>query len=113
LDFQDRVSLSSSDCPGTHSIDQAGVELTEIHLPLSSGAGIKGVCHPTQPEVSIFNFKTSVRTHFCNFSNLRVSLNFVIQKVLVVLAKLNISKRVKSQLLSVTLQGIQQFKYVK
>ena len=21
-------------CPGTHSVDQAGLELTEIHLPL-------------------------------------------------------------------------------
>jgi hypothetical protein len=27
LSFQDRVSLCSSGCPGTHSIDQAGLEL--------------------------------------------------------------------------------------
>jgi hypothetical protein len=33
LVFQDRVSLCSPDCPGTHFIDQAGLEL-EIHLPL-------------------------------------------------------------------------------
>jgi hypothetical protein len=32
--FQDWVSLCSFGCPGTHSIDQAGFELTEIHLPL-------------------------------------------------------------------------------
>jgi hypothetical protein len=32
--FQDRVSLCSPGCPGTHSVDQAGLELTEIHLPL-------------------------------------------------------------------------------
>jgi hypothetical protein len=27
LVFQDRVSLYSSGCPGTHSVDQAGLEL--------------------------------------------------------------------------------------
>ena len=32
--FWDRVSLCSPDCPRTHSIDQAGFELIEIHLPL-------------------------------------------------------------------------------
>ena len=31
--FQDRVSLcNSSGCPGTHSVDQAGLQLTEINL---------------------------------------------------------------------------------
>ena len=34
LFFQDRVSLCSPGCPGTRSVDQAGLELTEIHLPL-------------------------------------------------------------------------------
>ena len=29
----DRVSLCSPGCPGTHSVDQAGLELTEICLP--------------------------------------------------------------------------------
>lgn len=38
--FQDRVSLYSSVCPGTCSIDQAGLEL--IDLPAS---GIKGMQH--------------------------------------------------------------------
>ena len=33
----DRVSLCSPGCPGTHSINQAGLELTEIHLPLPPG----------------------------------------------------------------------------
>ena len=33
--FRGRVSLcNSSGCPGTHLVDQAGLELTEIHLPL-------------------------------------------------------------------------------
>ena len=33
--FRDRVSLYCfGACPGTHSVDQAGLKLTEIHLPL-------------------------------------------------------------------------------
>ena len=39
--FQDRVSLYSPGCPGTHFVDQAGLELRN---PLAS-AGIKGMCH--------------------------------------------------------------------
>jgi hypothetical protein len=31
--FRDRVSLCSPGCPGTHFVDQAGLEL-KIHLPL-------------------------------------------------------------------------------
>jgi hypothetical protein len=32
--FQDGVSLCSPGCPGTHSVDQAGLKFTEICLPL-------------------------------------------------------------------------------
>ena len=32
--FLDRVSLCHPGCPGTHSVDQAGLYLTEICLPL-------------------------------------------------------------------------------
>jgi hypothetical protein len=32
--FQDRLSLCSPGCPGTHSVNQAGLELAETHLPL-------------------------------------------------------------------------------
>jgi hypothetical protein len=35
--FRDRVSLCSSGCPGTHSVDQAGLELRN-----PPSAGIKG-----------------------------------------------------------------------
>jgi hypothetical protein len=35
--FRDRVSLYSPGSPGTHFVDQAGLELPS--------AGIKGVCH--------------------------------------------------------------------
>jgi hypothetical protein len=34
--FQDRVLLCSPGCPGTCSVDQDGLELTEICLPLPS-----------------------------------------------------------------------------
>jgi hypothetical protein len=45
LVFQDRVSLCSPGCPGTQSVDQVGLKLIELHLPLPPSAGIKGVCH--------------------------------------------------------------------
>lgn len=32
--FWDRISLCHSDCPTTHAVYLAGIELTEIHLPL-------------------------------------------------------------------------------
>jgi hypothetical protein len=44
LVFRDRVSLCSPGCPGTHSVDQAGLELRSACLYLPS-AGIKGVRH--------------------------------------------------------------------
>jgi hypothetical protein len=34
LFIRDRASLCSLGCPGTYSVDQAGLELTEICLPL-------------------------------------------------------------------------------
>jgi hypothetical protein len=37
LFFQDRVSLCSPGCPGTHSVDQAGLELR--NLPASASQG--------------------------------------------------------------------------
>jgi hypothetical protein len=41
--FQDRVCLCSPGCPGTHSVDQAGLELRAcLCLPI---AGIKGLRH--------------------------------------------------------------------
>jgi hypothetical protein len=45
--FKDRVFLCSSCCLGTHSVDEGGLELTEIHQPCPPHAGIKGVYHYT------------------------------------------------------------------
>ena len=33
--FQDRVSLCSLGCPGTHSVDQAGLELRDLPASLN------------------------------------------------------------------------------
>jgi hypothetical protein len=35
--FENRVSLCSSGCPGTHSVDQTGLELRD---PLASASGV-------------------------------------------------------------------------
>jgi hypothetical protein len=43
--FQDRVSLCSPGCPGTHFVDQAGLELRNPPATASPSAGIKGVDH--------------------------------------------------------------------
>ncbi|GAB1303181.1 Long-chain-fatty-acid--CoA ligase 4 [Apodemus speciosus] len=40
-----RVSLYSPGCPGTHSVDQAGLELRNPPASASQSAGITGVCH--------------------------------------------------------------------
>ena len=36
-------------CPGTHTVDQNGLELTEIHPFLSLSTGIKGIFHHYRP----------------------------------------------------------------
>jgi hypothetical protein len=45
LAFRDRVSLRSPGCPGTHSVDQASLQLIEILLALPPECCIKGVHH--------------------------------------------------------------------
>jgi hypothetical protein len=39
--FQDRVSLYSPGCPGTHSVDQAGLELRNPSASASQVLGLK------------------------------------------------------------------------
>jgi hypothetical protein len=41
LVFRDRVSLCSPGCPGTHSIDQAGLELRNLPASASQVLGLK------------------------------------------------------------------------
>jgi hypothetical protein len=51
--FWDRVSLCSPGCPGTHSVDQAGLELR--NLP-ASASRVLGLTHapPRPAKISIF-----------------------------------------------------------
>jgi hypothetical protein len=46
LVFRDRVSLCSPSCPGTHSVDQAGLELRNLPVSASQVLGLK-VCATT------------------------------------------------------------------
>jgi hypothetical protein len=46
LVFRDRVSLYSPGCPGTHSVDQAGLELRNLPASASQVLGLK-VCATT------------------------------------------------------------------
>jgi hypothetical protein len=39
--FRGRLSLHSCDCPGTHSVDQAGLKLTELPASASRMLGLK------------------------------------------------------------------------
>jgi hypothetical protein len=41
LEFRDRVSLCNSGCPGTHSVDQAGLELRNPPASASQVLGLK------------------------------------------------------------------------
>jgi hypothetical protein len=47
--FRDRVSLYSPGCPGTHSVDQAGLELRNPPASVSQVLGLK-VCASTPSE---------------------------------------------------------------
>jgi hypothetical protein len=40
--FQDSVSLYNSGCPGTHSVDQAGLKLRNLPASASQVLGLKG-----------------------------------------------------------------------
>jgi hypothetical protein len=52
LFFRDRVSLRSSDCPGTHFVDQAGLELRNPPASASQVLGLKACT--TTPGDKIF-----------------------------------------------------------
>jgi hypothetical protein len=55
--FQDRVSLCIPGCPGTHFVDQAGLELRNLPASTSQVLGLKA-CATTpgfQDDISILN----------------------------------------------------------
>jgi hypothetical protein len=49
--FRDRVSLYSPGCPGTHFVDQAGLELRNLPASASRVLGLKVSTTTTQPNV--------------------------------------------------------------
>jgi hypothetical protein len=53
LVFPDRVSLCSPDCPGTHSVDQAGLKLRNLPASASQVLGLK-VCATTPGDACVF-----------------------------------------------------------
>ena len=54
LFFQDRVSLYSLGCPGTHSVEQAGLELRNPPASTSQSARITGVRHHRPASLNFF-----------------------------------------------------------
>jgi hypothetical protein len=56
LVFRDRVSLCSPSCPGTHSVDQAGLELRNLPAFSSQVLGLK-VCTTTARLCVLFKKK--------------------------------------------------------
>jgi hypothetical protein len=46
--FQDKVSLCSPGCPGTHSVDQAGLELRNLPASASQVLGLKACATTTR-----------------------------------------------------------------
>ena len=59
LVFQDRVSLYSPGCLGTHSVDQAGLELRNLPTSASQVLGLKACATPACP-AQTFNFSPVV-----------------------------------------------------
>jgi hypothetical protein len=53
--FQDRVSLCSPGCPGTHSVDQAGLELRNLPASASQGLRLKAFATTARLNQTTFN----------------------------------------------------------
>jgi hypothetical protein len=54
LFFRDRVSLCSPGCPGTHSVDQAGLELRNLPASASRVLGLK--VFATMPGFQVYSY---------------------------------------------------------
>jgi hypothetical protein len=62
--FRDRVPPYSPGCPGTHSVDQAGLELRNLPASVSRVLGLKACT--TTPGTIPFLFKESLETLSCS-----------------------------------------------
>jgi hypothetical protein len=59
-----RVSLCSPGCPGTHSVDQAGLEPRNPPASAFPSAGVKGVRHHAQLVLSLYSFPLALSQSF-------------------------------------------------
>jgi hypothetical protein len=57
--FQDRVSLYSPGCPGTHFVDQAGLKLRNPPASASRVLGLKACATTAQLEGRLFNLAST------------------------------------------------------
>ena len=55
--FQDRVSLYSHGCPGTHFVDQAGLELRNLPASASQVLGLKAYTTTAQLSVPFLSLR--------------------------------------------------------
>jgi hypothetical protein len=62
LVFQDRVSLYSPGCPGTHFVDQPGLELKNLPASAFQVLGVKACT--TMPSSQFFSFPITLFIHF-------------------------------------------------
>jgi hypothetical protein len=66
LVFQDRVSLCSPGCPGTHCVDQAGLELRNLPASASQVLGLKACTTTAQLRVSFMVKVPGVLSCICS-----------------------------------------------
>ena len=65
LVFQDRVSLYSPGCPGTHFVDQAGLELRNLPASVSRVLGLKACATTARLKINLKkNFLASMASSF-------------------------------------------------
>jgi hypothetical protein len=55
LAFRDRVSLCSPDCPGSHSVDQFGLELRNLPASASQVLGLKACATTARQKSGIYS----------------------------------------------------------
>jgi hypothetical protein len=79
--FRDRISLYSPDCPGTHSVDQAGLELRNLPASASQSQvlGLK-VCTTT---AWIFFFFLKIYFIYVSTLSHQIPLQMVVGNLLV------------------------------
>jgi hypothetical protein len=77
LVFRDRVSLYSPGCSGTHSVDQAGLELRNPPASASQVLGLKA-CATTAQDLFIIICKYTVAVFRSTRRGLQISLQMVV-----------------------------------